>query len=643
LTERVIAAQQSNSIIREACQALEQNDSALAMNLLTQASAKERLFYRKPKDATLVLINNTLHLSRRDRKQILIPHNALELKKELLEKTHDHLTAGHLGASKTTHRILKHYFWPQINIEVKKYVKGCYQCQARKTPAPMKLSLTPSVPTCVNALVGIDLVGPVNSPDGTKYRYILVMIDYFSKWATAIPIENKESSTVADGIFGHWYMQYGLPNAIHTDQGPEFTNDMLKHLNHRAGVEQQFTTPYNPSSNGEVERFNRTLINCIACYVQDNPGLWHKYLNGVLFAYRTAVHSATGFTPFYLMFGREARSPIDIIESNLKDIFHDVKSYGTLLTREMKRAHELVRTRLLENAKKMQRNWNALHPLRRVATFSPGDTVLMYKPTLNKETGFPDHSAKFNRSWHGPYLVKEHRFDADSDVYLIEDTKTGRQWSVNVNKLTKYFPRAFLAKDSKDTQAASAGELDALALGRGGADTLPAIEPMCEEVVTPPLECRTASEALLELETVIPTVRQHTTDDVGVTRYTPSSTVSHEAKPSVLRSGRTRVSNQELRREIKRSRLADDSACDYAAGLTSHEFTRILSHGKKGNRYFYVVEWSDQTYAPSNVWSSDVETTDAVEEYWKTIPTGLRPRKFRRYAYEVQALTDAGP
>jgi hypothetical protein len=219
LTQKVIAAQRSSPVVSDALRALDQNDHVKAMDLLMQAPSDQRIFFRKPRDATSAPINDVLYLVRPDRKQILIPHHARELKKELLEKTHDHLMAGHLGASKTTHRLLRHYFWPQINSEVKKYVKGCFECQARKTPAPIKASLTPSIPTCVNALVGIDLIGPVNSPDGTKYKYILVMVDYFSKWATAVPIDNKEATTVAEGIFNHWYMQYGLPTAIHTDQG----------------------------------------------------------------------------------------------------------------------------------------------------------------------------------------------------------------------------------------------------------------------------------------------------------------------------------------------------------------------------------------------------------------------------------------
>jgi hypothetical protein len=349
----------------------------------------------------------------------------------------------------------------------------------------------------------------------------------------------------------------------------------------------------------------------------------------VLFAYRTSIHSAS--------------SPIDIIESNLKDIYHDVKNYGMLLTREMKRAHEIVKQRLLENAKKMSRDWNDQHLSRRVSSFSPGDHVLMFKPTLNKQTGFPDHSAKFNRSWHGPYLVKEHRFEANSDVYLLEDTETGRQWSVNVNKLTRYFPRTFLSKESNDVPAVQTDEQTIVRRNRGGATQLTPIEPTCDGVVTRHLGGRTSVEALLDVGPVIPTATQNTTAGLGVTRNTPISAVSHEVPDVVstsnVRSDRIRISKQELAREAKRSRLAEESTCSYSDRLKSHEFVKILGHGQKARRYYYVVEWADKRFEPSNVWTKDVETTEAVELYWKSIPKGSRPRMFRKYPY-VAASTD---
>jgi hypothetical protein len=81
---------------------------------------------------------------------------------------------------------------------------------------------------------------------------------------------------------------------------------------------------------------------------------------------------------------------------------------------------------------------------------------------------------------------------------------------------------------------------------------------------------------------------------------------------------------------------------NYTARLASHEFEKILSHGRKGNRYYYVVEWTHKSFPPSNVWCSNVETNDAVEDYWRSIPKGDRPRKFKGYTFVAQTLTDAG-
>jgi len=630
----ILDTQASCQAMLTAIRLVQDGNPADAMLTLTSSRNSPRVLYRAPRDGTLVIDNGILCVSRANSTQILLPANATALKTRILELSHDHIMAGHLGTTKTTHRILKHYFWSNINVDVKRYVRSCLVCQVRKTPAPVKSTMTTSIPTGINSLVGIDLVGPLNCPDGTKYTYILVMTDYFSKWPTAVPLNNKEAATVAEGIFHHWYLQYGLPASIHSDQGAEFTNDLLKHLNARAGVGQEFTTPYNPSANGEVERLNRTLVDCIACYVADNPGLWHRHLNGVLFAYRTAVHNVTGYSPFYLMFGREPRVPIDILNSTSRDIYWDVKQYGTQLTKELKKAHNIVRTRLLENAKKLQRKWELAHGSEKVTTFQPGENVLMYRPRLNKLTGHPDHSAKFNPTWVGPYKVVEHRFGDDSDVYLIEDEKSQRQWSVNVNKLTKYLPRTFLGRDMSTVPATQTVEQGAdLSNGHGGVDSDRAVEPAREEVATPPPGVLTTDDTLVEVETACPSEQQNATVGLGVTRQPSASLVSHRPNSSRVLRDRVRISKQELAREARRSQSVEDTTESYEDKLKSHEFNRILEHGKDGRQYYYVVEWSDSQYEPSAVWCDNVETNDAVELYWKHIPKEKRPRKFRRYPY----------
>ena len=115
-------------------------------------------------------------------------------------------------------------------------------------------------------------------------------------------------------------LQYGAPRVLLTDQGSNFTSKLLKSVNEYWGVKQSFTTPYHPQCDGMVERFNRTLATMISTIIEQSRRNWDDLLPYVLFAYRTAAHSSTNETPFYLMFGRDALSPTDLLWAGLPDI-----------------------------------------------------------------------------------------------------------------------------------------------------------------------------------------------------------------------------------------------------------------------------------------------------------------------------------
>lgn len=165
------------------------------------------------------------------------------------------------------------------------------------------------------------------------------------------------------------------------------------------------TTPYNPSSNGEVERLNRTVIDCLSCYAEASPGTWHEHLDSVLFAYRSSVHAATRFTPFYLQFGREAREPIDILQTSLvKHVYEDITRYKTAFTNELREAYNIVRDRLAQQANRMKKQWDKNH-YRKVPKFQIGDQVMMFQPNINKDWSIRPQSEipeKLERTFHGP-------------------------------------------------------------------------------------------------------------------------------------------------------------------------------------------------------------------------------------------------
>ena len=139
----------------------------------------------------------------------------------------------------------------------------------------------------------LDVCDP--TPDG--YRYILVIADYFSKWTEAFPIKDKCADTVADVLVNKIILRFGMPLVIHSDQGREFENGLMKSLCNLLGCVKTRTAPYHPESDGMVERFNRTCLLMLSMFVNDRRDNWNELLPFVMHAYRTSVHESTGVFP----------------------------------------------------------------------------------------------------------------------------------------------------------------------------------------------------------------------------------------------------------------------------------------------------------------------------------------------------------
>jgi transposase InsO family protein len=160
--------------------------------------------------------------------------------------------------------------------------------------------------------IAMDILGPLpETPRGNKY--ILVLGDYFTKWTEAYAIQNMEAATVARMFVNEFVARFGAPDSLHTDQGRNFDSTLLKEVCRLLGVENIRTTPYHPQSDGLVERFNRTLLNMLSIIATEKENDWDLQLPTAMFAYRTSVHETTTATSFSLMFGHEARLPVDVM------------------------------------------------------------------------------------------------------------------------------------------------------------------------------------------------------------------------------------------------------------------------------------------------------------------------------------------
>ena len=143
--------------------------------------------------------------------------------------------------------------------------------------------------------------------------YILLVAEYFTRYAEAYPIANQKATTVAQRLVDEFFLRFSYPEKLHSDQGRNFELAVITEICRLLGVDKSRTTPYHPLSDGLVETFNRTLLNMLATAVTDQPFESEQHLRRLCFPYNTSVHPATGYSPFALLFGRKARVPMDIV------------------------------------------------------------------------------------------------------------------------------------------------------------------------------------------------------------------------------------------------------------------------------------------------------------------------------------------
>ena len=184
-------------------------------------------------------------------------------------------------------------------------------------------------------IVCVDIMGPL--PETEKgNKYVLVAADCFTKWVEVYGIPNQEAVTVAVKLVDEMFCRFSPPKQVHSDQGRQFESELLKQICNLLQIKKTHTTPYRPQG------FNRTLQDMLAIAVGKHPADWEVYIRMLCFAYNTSVHSSTGYTPFFLMFGRQATIPIDLMFPLDKEQQKEVPEYVHQLREGLQAAYSLV-------------------------------------------------------------------------------------------------------------------------------------------------------------------------------------------------------------------------------------------------------------------------------------------------------------
>ncbi|KAG1953594.1 interleukin-1 receptor accessory protein-like 1-A [Pimephales promelas] len=236
--------------------------------------------------------------------QLVLPEPMRHL---VLKSLHDDM--GHMGVERTLDLVRKRFYWPKMSADVERKIKTCNRCVRRKSMPEKAAPLVNIIATRPLELVCMDFLSV--EPGTNNIKDILVITDHFTKYAVAVPTTNQKAQTVAKCLWDHFFVHYGIPEKLHSDQGPDFESRIIRELCELIGTKKVRTTPYHPRGN-PVERFNRTLLNMLGTLENKKKSQWRDYVRPLVHAYNCTKNEVTGFTPYELMFGRQPRLPVDL-------------------------------------------------------------------------------------------------------------------------------------------------------------------------------------------------------------------------------------------------------------------------------------------------------------------------------------------
>ena len=352
----------------------------------------------------------------------------------VIHECHDAPTGGHLGRDKTLAAVKLRFKWKGMDRVVADYVTSCIRCQQNKPsnqlPAGELMPLP--IPTRPWQQMGIDFIGPLpltkSGMDG-----LAMMVCRFSKMRHPVAIKMKLTAPQAVGLVVKEVVRlHGVPEVIVSDRDPRFTAGFWKEFWQCWGTKMGMSTAYHPQTDGQSERENRTLVEAVRSFVQEDQKDWDELLPLLELALNSAKQSSTGQSPFQMVYGREAVLPVDVqfqtpiataANPAVEQLQQKLQDGWERATTSMKKAQERQKT--------------SADKKRRAVEYQVGDKVWLSTEKIvlrgNKQL---DRSMKFGAKFIGPFEVVEVK---NRNAYRLQLPESFKMHPVvNVERLKKY-------------------------------------------------------------------------------------------------------------------------------------------------------------------------------------------------------------
>ena len=231
-----------------------------------------------------------------------------------------HDQVGHQGIVRTLSLLRERFYWPGMHKQATLYVNKCQKCVKRKA-IPDVAPLQPIIVSQPMELVHMDFLSI--EPSKGNIENVLVITDHFTRYAQAYASKTQTAQATAKLLWENFIRHYGFPEKFLSDQGRNFESELISELCKLAQVEKVHTTPYHPMTNGQCERFNSTLCNMLGTLSEKDKLDWKAHLSSMTHAYNCTEHPSTTYSPYFLMFRRQPRLPVDFEMGLPVDILGD--------------------------------------------------------------------------------------------------------------------------------------------------------------------------------------------------------------------------------------------------------------------------------------------------------------------------------
>jgi len=356
--------------------------------------------------------------------------NSLQLSN--LHELHDSVMSGHPGIAVTMDAVRRRFYWPGMTVDIRRYVASCDVCQRTKPSQQAKMGLLQSLPVPQRPWqqVTMDLITQL--PRTRRgHDAIVVFVCKLTKMVHYFPCDTSiTAKRLARGFFHEVVRLHGVPESIVSDRDPRFTASFWQSLWRMFGTKLPMSTSYHPQTDGQTERANRTLETAIRAYVADEQDNWDLTLDPLEMAQNDSLHASTGYSPFYLNYGRHPSMPIDEYLSQVATIGGqtDAVRFASDLHITLSKARNNI-------AVALERQAHYANKKRRDVSFEVGDKVLL--STEHLDFSGRHGSRKLRFKFVGPFAISR-RIGANAYELILPPTmKVHPVFNIDRLKLAK--------------------------------------------------------------------------------------------------------------------------------------------------------------------------------------------------------------